>query len=64
MLGATGIFILLAFFYYEYVPEDAFASEEFNENKLETDDPKALEAGDIKSENPAFINDEIEENEL
>ena len=62
MLGATGIFILLAFFYYEYVPEDAFASEEFNENK--PDDPKALEAGDIKSDNPAFIHDEIEENEL
>merc|ERR1711990_814038 len=63
MLGATGIFILLAYFYYEYVPEDAFSSDEYNQKKdeVETEVPtgKALEAGEglpsIETSNPAYI---------
>ena len=33
MLGASSIFILLSIFYYEYIPEDAFAKVN---NKLRT----------------------------
>jgi len=54
MLGASSIFILLSIFYYEYIPEDAFAKDEKEDIKDETE--KGGEA------NRAF-DDENEENE-
>lgn len=46
MFGASLIFVFLSMFYYEYVPEDAFAIvEEAKEVELETE--KADEAGEV-----------------
>ena len=51
MFGASLWFILLAIFYYEYVPEDAFAEQEaalkapeVDEEKLEDETTKVNEA--------------------
>ena len=48
MFGASLIFVFLSIFYYDYVPEDAFATiEEAEEVELEEekDGEKAAEAG-------------------
>jgi len=67
MFGASLWFILLAIFYYEYVPEDAFAEQEAAlkapetaENKLEGESTEAKdEATDnTEKENEAFKSDE------
>ena len=51
MFGASLWFILLAIFYYEYVPEDAFAEQEAA--------LKAPVEEDKKLENEAFKSDEV-----
>ena len=47
MFGASLIFVFLSIFYYDYVPEDAFANIEAEEVELEEEklDEKAAEAG-------------------
>ena len=55
MVGATGIFVLLSIFYYEYVPEGTFAdkdeelsekdSEEVSEKDIKTDVGEVIEKG-------------------
>ena len=47
MFGASLIFVFLSIFYYDYVPEDAFATIEAEEVELEEEklDEKAAEAG-------------------
>ena len=67
MFGASLWFILLAMFYYEYVPEDAFAEQEAAlkpteaaEKKLEdeTTEEKDETSGNTEKENEAFKSDE------
>ena len=67
MFGASLWFILLAIFYYEYVPEDAFAEQEAAlkapeaaEKKLEdeTTEEKEETTGNTEKENEAFKSDE------
>ena len=57
MFGASLIFVFLSIFYYEYVPEDAFAVvEEIGEVELE--EAKADEAGEV---NEAMDTEDSEE---
>ena len=57
MFGASLIFVFLSIFYYEYVPEDAFAVvEEIGEVELE--EAKADEAGEV---NKAMDTEDSEE---
>ena len=64
MFGASLWFILLAIFYYEYVPEDAFAEQEAAlkapENKLEDEskEEKGETTDNTEKENEAFKSDE------
>ena len=67
MFGASLWFILLAIFYYEYVPEDAFAEQEAAlkapetaETKLEDEstEEKGETTDNTEKENEAFKSDE------
>jgi len=61
MFGASLWFILLAIFYYEYVPEDAFAEQEAALKAPEEAAEKKLEdetTGNTEKENEAFKSDE------
>ena len=66
MFGASLWFILLAIFYYEYVPEDAFAEQEAalkapeTANKLEDEstEEKNETTDKTEKENEAFKSDE------
>ena len=50
MLGSSSIFILLSIFYYEYIPEDAFALDEAQDAKDAAIENVALEVEDEKNE--------------
>ena len=56
MVGATGIFVLLSIFYYEYVPEGTFADKDEDEIK---NGPEIITSKDLKPEN---VQPEISEN--
>ena len=67
MFGASLWFILLAIFYYEYVPEDAFAEQEaalkapeaaVKKVEDETTEEKEVTTGNTEKENEAFKSDE------
>ena len=59
MFGASLIFVFLSIFYYDYVPEDAFAIiDEAEEVELEKTDEKADEAGVV---NEAVDTEEVAE---
>ena len=67
MFGASIWFILLAIFYYEYVPEDAFSEQEAAlkapetaETKLEDESTEAKDETkhNTEKENEAFKSDE------
>ena len=58
MFGASLWFILLAIFYYEYVPEDAFAEQEAA-LKAPVEEEKKLEDETTEKENEAFKSDEV-----
>ena len=50
MLGSSSIFILLSIFYYEYIPEDAFALDEAQDAQDAATQNVALEIEDEKKE--------------
>lgn len=50
MLGSSSIFILLSIFYYQYIPEDAFALDEAQDAKDAAIENVALEVEDEKNE--------------
>ena len=56
MFGASLWFILLAIFYYEYVPEDAFAEQEAALKAPEVAEEKMED--ETTKENEAFESDE------
>ena len=59
MFGASLIFVFLSIFYYDYVPDDAFAIiDEAEEVELEKTDEKADEAGVV---NEAIDTEEVSE---
>ena len=59
MFGASLWFILLAIFYYEYVPEDAFAEQEAALKAPVEEEEKKLEDETTEKENEAFKSDEV-----
>ena len=48
MIGATGIFVLLSIFYYEYVPDGTFTDKD--EEKIQNS-PEIITSKDLKPEN-------------
>ena len=50
MLGSSSIFILLSIFYYQYIPENAFALDEAQDAKDAAIENVALEVEDEKNE--------------
>ena len=61
MVGATGIFVLLSIFYYEYVPDGTFADkdEEKTENSSEV-----ITSKDLKPENVEISENGVENEAL
>lgn len=65
MLGASMIFVLLSYFYYEYVPEGLFLDKEETpaEDSPKEDTPeeeKAIDETDIGVENVALEQDALD----
>ena len=61
MIGATGIFVLLSIFYYEYVPDGTFTDED--EDKI-TSNPEVITSKDLKPENVEISENGVENEAL
>ena len=61
MIGATGIFVLLSIFYYEYVPDGTFTDED--EDKI-TSNPEVITSKDLKPENVEISENGVENETL
>ena len=61
MIGATGIFVLLSIFYYEYVPDGTFTDED--EDKI-TSNPEVITSKDLKPDNVEISENGVENEAL
>ena len=61
MIGATGIFVLLSIFYYEYVPDGTFTDKE--EGKIQNS-PEVITSKDLKPENVEILENGVENEAL
>ena len=61
MIGATGIFVLLSIFYYDYVPDGTFTDKD--EDKI-TSNPEVITSKDLKPENVEISENGVENEAL
>ena len=61
MIGATGIFVLLSIFYYEYVPDGTFTDKD--EEKIKNS-PEIITSKDLKPENVEISENGVENEAL
>ena len=61
MIGATGIFVLLSIFCYEYVPDGTFTDED--EDKI-TSNPEVITSKGLKPENVEISENGVENEAL